>query len=103
LFTRNKLEKLVEKTDWLASILLDKSEKHKDVLMPGYTHLQLAMPSSFGLMVWCLWRKPYRRPAFSAVGLEDYVNQNPLGSAAGYGSSFRLTAALPQNYWVSTT
>ncbi len=93
LFTRSKLEKLVEKTDWLARVLLEKSEKHKDVLMPGYTHLQLAMPSSFGL-----WFGAYGESLTDDLlfiqSAWKIVNQNPLGSAAGYGSSFPLNRSL---------
>jgi argininosuccinate lyase len=93
LFTRSKLEKLVEKTDWLASVLLEKSEKHKDVLMPGYTHLQLAMPSSFGL-----WFGAYGESLTDDLlfmqSAWKIVNQNPLGSAAGYGSSFPINRSL---------
>ena len=93
LFTREKIEKLVNKADTLANILLNKSEQHKGVLMPGYTHLQIAMPSSFGLWF----------GAFAESITDDLLilqsawkiaNQNPLGSAAGYGSSFPLNRSL---------
>ena len=89
LFTRNEIRDIVGKTSSLIDILLKRAEETKDVLMPGYTHLQVAMPSSFGL-----WFSAY------AEGLSDdlelllaaynITNQNPLGSAAGYGSSFPL-------------
>lgn len=93
LFTRSELEEIVGKTEQLIKTLLEKSDKHKDILMPGYTHLQIAMPSSFGL-----WFGAY------AEGLVDdltmlqaawkITNQNPLGSAAGYGSSFPLNRRM---------
>jgi argininosuccinate lyase len=93
LFTREKIEKLVNKADTLANILLDKSEQHKGVLMPGYTHLQIAMPSSFGL-----WFGAYAESITDDLLILQsawkIVNQNPLGSAAGYGSSFPLNRSL---------
>ena len=65
------------------------SEKHKDCLMPGYTHLQMAMPSSAGL-----WFGAYAETLVDDMELllaaHRIANQNPLGSAAGYGSSFPL-------------
>jgi argininosuccinate lyase len=93
LFTREKIEKLVNKADTLANILLEKSEQHKEVLMPGYTHLQIAMPSSFGL-----WFGAYAESITDDLLILQsawkIVNQNPLGSAAGYGSSFPLNRTL---------
>jgi argininosuccinate lyase len=93
LFTREKIEKLVYKADTLADILLEKSEQHKEVLMPGYTHLQIAMPSSFGL-----WFGAYAESITDDLSILQsawkIVNQNPLGSAAGYGSSFPLNRTL---------
>jgi argininosuccinate lyase len=69
--------------------LLAKSEQYKDILMPGYTHLQVAMPSSFGL-----WFGAYAESLTDDLELLlsafKIANQNPLGSAAGYGSSFPL-------------
>jgi argininosuccinate lyase len=89
LFTRDAIKEIVESTSELIHVLIERSEETKDILMPGYTHLQVAMPSSFGL-----WFSSY------AEGLTDdlelllsafkITNQNPLGSAAGYGSSFPL-------------
>lgn len=89
LFTREGIREIVDAAARLIDILLARSEQYKAVLMPGYTHLQVAMPSSFGL-----WFGAY------AEGLADdlelllstfrVANQNPLGSAAGYGSSFPL-------------
>lgn len=93
LFTRNKIENLVYKADALADILLAKSEQHKEVLMPGYTHLQIAMPSSFGL-----WFSAYAESITDDLMIMQaawkLANQNPLGSAAGYGSSFPLNRTL---------
>ncbi len=81
----------------LIQILIEKSELHKDKLIPGYTHFQAAMPSSFGL-----WFSGYAESLTEDLmfheGIMEYINQNPLGSAAGYGSSFPidrdLTASL---------
>jgi len=93
LFIRHKLETLVEKSDNLANILLEKSQQHKDVLMPGYTHLQVAMVSSFGL-----WFGAYAESLTDDLLILQsawkITNQNPLGSAAGYGSSFPLNRSL---------
>ena len=98
LYTRARLQKTVEKVTALFNLLLEKSEALKDVLMPGYTHLQVAMPSSFGL-----WLGAYAESlADDLVLLKaawDVMDENPLGSAAGYGSSaplnrFRTTELL---------
>jgi argininosuccinate lyase len=93
LFIRSRLEILVEKTDILAGIMLEKSEKHKDVLMPGYTHLQVAMPSSFGLWFGA-WAESLTDDLMIMQSAWKLTNQNPLGSAAGYGSSFPLNRTL---------
>ena len=89
LFTRARLEKTVGKVAKLFDLLQEKSEQWKDVLMPGYTHLQVAMPSSFGL-----WLGAYAESlADDLVMLKaawDVTDENPLGSAAGYGSSVPL-------------
>lgn len=89
LFIRDQLREIAELTEALFHELIDKSNTYKDVLMPGYTHLQVAMPSSFGL-----WFGAY---AESLADDMQYLlaawritNRNPLGSAAGYGSSFPL-------------
>ena len=89
LFTRHELQKTASKVKALFDALSDASEKYKDVLMPGYTHLQVAMPSSFGL-----WFGAYAETLsddmemlLAAWRLSD---RNPLGSAAGYGSSAPL-------------
>lgn len=93
LFTRHELMEVVDNVKALFDELIQKSDQYKDVLMPGYTHLQIAMPSSFGL-----WFGAY------AEGLADDIlylqaawrmtNRNPLGSAAGYGSSFPLNRQM---------
>ncbi|MCQ2156407.1 MAG: argininosuccinate lyase, partial [Bacteroidales bacterium] len=89
LFTRARLEKTVGKVKALFETLSEASEKYKDILMPGYTHMQVAMPSSFGL-----WLGAYAESL--ADDLEMLLaawkvcNRNPLGSAAGYGSSAPL-------------
>lgn len=93
LYTRDRIRALVEHVDILFRELIAQSNRYKQVLMPGYTHLQVAMPSSFGL-----WFGAY------AEGLTDdllllqaaykITNRNPLGSAAGYGSSFPLNRSL---------
>ena len=89
LFTRDRVKKTVGKVSALFNLLQEKSEELKDVLMPGYTHLQVAMPSSFGL-----WLGAYAESlADDLVMLKaawDVTDENPLGSAAGYGSSAPL-------------
>lgn len=93
LFFRHELREVVEDIDSLFKLLIELSEKHKDVLLPGYTHLQVAMPSSFGL-----WFGAYAESLVDdlEVLLAAYkvTNKNPLGSAAGYGSSFPLNRTL---------
>ncbi|MBS1500973.1 MAG: argininosuccinate lyase [Bacteroidetes bacterium] len=93
LFFRNELKEVVEATEALFSRLIELSEKHKEVLLPGYTHLQVAMPSSFGL-----WFGAYAESLIDdlEIVLAAYkiTNKNPLGSAAGYGSSFPLNRTL---------
>ncbi len=93
LFIRNQIREIAQLTKQLFDELIQQSNRYKDVLMPGYTHLQVAMPSSFGL-----WFGAY------AEGLVDdmqylqaawkITNRNPLGSAAGYGSSFPLNRQM---------
>lgn len=89
LFTRDRLMLLVEKVVRLFGELQKQSEKYRDVLMPGYTHLQVAMPSSFGL-----WFGAYAESLTDDMlflqAAYRMANRNPLGSAAGYGSSFPL-------------
>ncbi len=93
LFTREGIREIVNTTVQLIDTLLAKSEQHKDVLMPGYTHLQVAMPSSFGL-----WFGAYAESLTDDLELLlsafKIANQNPLGSAAGYGSSFPLNRQM---------
>lgn len=89
LFTRQQLQEVAESVKVLFDELQQKSEQYKNVLMPGYTHLQVAMPSSFGL-----WFGAYAESlADDMLFLQaayKLTNRNPLGSAAGYGSSFPL-------------
>ncbi|MEO6315365.1 MAG: argininosuccinate lyase [Chitinophagaceae bacterium] len=97
LFLRNELQELVMAIQPLFELLQAQSEKYKNDLLPGYTHLQLAMPSSFGL-----WFGAYAESLVDDIitlrAAYEVVNKNPLGSAAGYGSSFpinrKLTTAL---------
>lgn len=89
LFLRAELEKTVEAVQPLFQLLQQQSEAYKDYLLPGYTHLQLAMPSSFGL-----WFGAYAESLVDDLiqlqATYSIVNKNPLGSAAGYGSSFPI-------------
>lgn len=93
LFLRNELEELVKTIQPFFELLQSQSEKYKEHLLPGYTHLQLAMPSSFGL-----WFGAYAESLVDDVitlkAAYDVVNKNPLGSAAGYGSSFPINRKL---------
>ena len=93
LFLRHELEELVNTSQSFFDLLQSQSEKYKDYLLPGYTHLQLAMPSSFGL-----WFGAYSESLvddlITVKSAYDIVNKNPLGSAAGYGSSFPINRKL---------
>ena len=93
LFIRHRLKGIVEVVTELFDALQQKSEQYKAVLMPGYTHLQIAMPSSFGL-----WFGAYAESLtddmFFLQAAYKQANRNPLGSAAGYGSSFPLNRTL---------
>ncbi len=93
LFLRHELEILVNKTSTVFDLLQQQSEKYKEHLLPGYTHLQLAMPSSFGL-----WFGAYAESLtddlVTVKAAYDIVNRNPLGSAAGYGSSFPIDRTM---------
>jgi len=93
LFLRNEIEELVKIIQPFFDLLQSQSEKYKDHLLPGYTHLQLAMPSSFGL-----WFGAYAESLVDDVltlkAAYNVVNKNPLGSAAGYGSSFPVNRTL---------
>ena len=93
LFLRHEILTMTGKIHDLFKLLQVQSEKYKDLLLPGYTHLQLAMPSSFGL-----WFGAYAESlADDTLTLKaafDVVNRNPLGSAAGYGSSFPINRTM---------
>ena len=93
LFVRARIEETVGRVDSLFRTLQQASEKYKDVLIPGYTHLQVAMPSSFGL-----WFGAYAESLVDDLTVMkaawDVVNLNPLGSAAGYGSSAPLNRTM---------
>ncbi len=89
LFTRAQIQEIVELVSDLFEVLISQSCRYKDVLLPGYTHLQIAMPSSFGL-----WFGAYAESLADDLQMMQAAykvcNRNPLGSAAGYGSSFPL-------------
>ena len=93
LFLRSEIEKLVLSTKSFFDLLIQQSEKYKADLLPGYTHLQLAMPSSFGL-----WFGAYAESLVDDLitlqAAYEIVNKNPLGSAAGYGSSFPINRSM---------
>ena len=93
LFTRRQLRHIVEDVHALFTALQEQSERYKNVLMPGYTHLQVAMPSSFGL-----WFGAYAESLVDDLVMVEaayrQTNRNPLGSAAGYGSSFPLNRTM---------
>jgi len=93
LFARAEIQKTVSTVSDLFEVLISQSNRYKDVLLPGYTHLQVAMPSSFGL-----WFGAYAESLADDLQLLlsawKITNRNPLGSAAGYGSSFPLNRQL---------
>ncbi len=93
LFLRSEIDEVVKEVKNLFDLLVVQSEKYKDYLLPGYTHLQLAMPSSFGL-----WFGAYAESLVDDLATVraayEVVNKNPLGSAAGYGSSFPLNRKM---------
>ena len=93
LFARAEIEKTVTAVNELFEVLISQSNRYKDVLLPGYTHLQVAMPSSFGL-----WFGAYAESLADDLQLLlsawKITNRNPLGSAAGYGSSFPLNRQM---------
>ena len=93
LFTRSQIQELVELVSGLFDVLISQSNRYKDVLLHGYTHLQVAMPSSFGL-----WFGAYAESLVDDLQLMQAAyricNRNPLGSAAGYGSSFPLNRQM---------
>lgn len=93
LFIRSRIEDVVAAMQRLFSTLLEQSERYKDVVIPGYTHLQVGMPSSFGL-----WFGAYAESLVDDLAVMraayEVTNRNPLGSAAGYGSSFPLNRTM---------
>ncbi|PWE01194.1 argininosuccinate lyase [Marinilabilia rubra] len=93
LFTRDRLMQVTQSVEQLFAVLQKRSEEHKNDLLPGYTHLQVAMPSSFGL-----WFGAYAESLVDdmhlMLGAWKITNQNPLGAAAGYGNSFPLDRRL---------
>jgi argininosuccinate lyase len=93
LFLRERIREVAEQTHALGTILGNQAVEYKDVLLPGYTHMQVAMPSSFGL-----WFGAYAEALADDLtylkGIYKVVNQNPLGSAAGFGSSFPVDREL---------
>lgn len=93
LYFRSEIEEIVAQVEDLFNLLVSLSEQHKEKLLPGYTHLQLAMPSSFGL-----WFGAYAESLIDDLELMQAAwrvsNKNPLGSAAGYGSSFPLNRQM---------
>ncbi|WP_102406969.1 argininosuccinate lyase [Parabacteroides bouchesdurhonensis] len=93
LFTRAQIQELVTLVSGLFDILIEQSNRYKNILLPGYTHLQVAMPSSFGL-----WFGAYAESLSDDLQMLQAAykicNRNPLGSAAGYGSSFPLNRQM---------
>ena len=93
LFTRAELKEVAEEVEQLFHVLISQSNTYKDVLMPGYTHLQIAMPSSFGLWFGAYAESLVDDMMFLQAAFK-MCNRNPLGSAAGYGSSFPLNREM---------
>lgn len=93
MFLRKKTQEITEDVYALFTLLQEKSEEFRDDLLPGYTHLQIAMPSSFGL-----WFGAYAESLVDDMttlhAAWEVINKNPLGSAAGYGSSFPINRTL---------
>lgn len=89
LYLLDEIREVTALTDKFFQILIKLADQHKNVLLPGYTHLQIAMPSSFGL-----WFGAYAEALLDDVemlfSVKNIINKNPLGSAAGYGSSFPI-------------
>ncbi|MDH6253312.1 argininosuccinate lyase [Chryseobacterium sp. H1D6B] len=89
LYLLDEIREIASLTNGFFQLLAELAETHKDILLPGYTHLQIAMPSSFGL-----WFGAYAEALLDDVELlfsvKNIINKNPLGSAAGYGSSFPI-------------
>lgn len=93
LFMRDELRTIAQAVERLFNRLQSLSEQYNDVLMPGYTHLQVAMPSSFGLWFGA-YAESLTNDMHMLVAAYNVANQNPLGSAAGYGSSFPLNRTM---------
>ncbi len=93
LYTREEIFTTLQNVEGLFDIMLQKAEQYKDVMLPGYTHLQIAMPSSFGM-----WFSAYAESLADDIlqlkAAYDMVNTNPLGSGAGYGSSVPLNRTM---------
>ncbi|MEP0368310.1 MAG: argininosuccinate lyase [Cyclobacteriaceae bacterium] len=89
MYFRWEIEEIVKLTDQLFQTLIKLSEQYKDVLIPGYTHMQVAMPSSFGLLFGA-YAESLSDDLSALRAAYEVANKNPLGSAAGYGSSFPL-------------
>ena len=93
LFLKNEIHEVRDGVSALFALLQKLSEQHKDIMLPGYTHSQIAMPSTFGL-----WFGAYAESLtddlYTLVAAYNIINQNPLGSAAGYGSSFPIDREL---------
>ncbi len=93
LFIRSRIEELTKAVERLFNTLIEQSDRYRDIIMPGYTHLQVAMPSSFGL-----WFGAYAESLADDLTVlraaYEIANRNPLGSAAGYGSSFPLNREM---------
>jgi argininosuccinate lyase len=87
LYYREQMVNLAVLTSDLVYALIENSNKYKDIIIPGYTHMQAAMPSSFGLW-FAAYAESLTEDLMFHEGIMEYINQNPLGSAAGYGSSF---------------
>ena len=93
LFTRTQIMEIADSVEELFNVLISQSERYKDILMPGYTHLQVAMPSSFGLWFGAYAESLVDDMIFLQAAFR-ITNRNPLGSAAGYGSSFPLNRTM---------
>ncbi|MHC1689481.1 MAG: argininosuccinate lyase [Bacteroidales bacterium] len=93
LFLKNEIHEVRDGVSALFALLQKLSEQHRDIMLPGYTHSQIAMPSTFGL-----WFGAYAESLtddlYTLVAAYNIINQNPLGSAAGYGSSFPIDREL---------
>ena len=89
LFLKDELLEVHERVQEFAQLMLELSEKNREVLLPGYTHYQVAMPSSFGLW-FASWSECLAEDLWSVFAAMKLVDKNPLGSAAGYGSSFPI-------------